>query len=56
MAKTTVIMKEQLDAQLAFCDKIKSYWHARGATPCAYVETLEGVGYQLIEDGGILGR
>ena len=39
MAKTTVITKEQLDAQLAFCDKIKSYWHARGATPCAYVET-----------------
>ena len=39
MAKTTVITKEQLDAQLAFCDKIKSYWHSRGATPCAYVET-----------------
>ena len=39
MAKTTVITKEQLDAQLAFCDKIKSYWHARGTTPCAYVET-----------------
>ena len=39
MAKTSVITKEQLDAQLAFCDKIKSYWHARGTTPCAYVET-----------------
>ena len=38
-AKTSVITKEQLDAQLAFCDKIKSYWHARGTTPCAYVET-----------------
>ncbi len=39
MAKTSVITKEQLDAQLAFCDKIKAYWHARGTTPCAYVET-----------------
>ena len=39
MAKTSVITKEQLDAQLAFCDKIKSYWHSRGVTPCAYVET-----------------
>jgi len=38
-AKTSVITKKQLDAQLAFCDKIKSYWHARGTTPCAYVET-----------------
>jgi len=37
--KTTVITREQLDVQLAFCEKIKDYWHARGSTPTAYVET-----------------
>jgi len=39
MEKTTVIAKEQLDVQLAFCEKIKAYWHSRNATPTAYVET-----------------
>ena len=38
-AKTTVISREQLDLQLAYCDKIKQYWHSRGITPAAYVET-----------------
>ncbi len=37
--KTTVITREQLDAQLAFCNQIKAYWHSRGITPTAYVET-----------------
>jgi len=39
MEKTTVIAKEQLDVQLAFCEKIKAYLHSRNATPTAYVET-----------------
>ena len=39
MEKTTVITREQLDAQLAFCNQIKAYWHSRSATPVAYVET-----------------
>ncbi|MBQ5607878.1 MAG: tRNA (N6-isopentenyl adenosine(37)-C2)-methylthiotransferase MiaB [Oscillospiraceae bacterium] len=38
-AETTVITRAQLDTQLAFCDKIKAYWHSRGQTPIAYVET-----------------
>ena len=37
--KTTVISQAELDAQFAFCDKIADYWHARGRTPGAYVET-----------------
>ena len=37
--KTTVIPQEQLEHQLAFCEKIKDYWRARGFTPTAYVET-----------------
>ncbi len=39
MGKTTVITKEQLDVQLAFCEEIKAYWHSRNTTPTAYVET-----------------
>ncbi len=37
--KTTVILKEQLDVQFAFCDKIHALWQSRGITPKAYVET-----------------
>ena len=37
--KTTVITKEQLDAQFAFCDRIRCYWQEQGRTPLAYVET-----------------
>ena len=37
--KTAVITKEQLDTQLAFCDKVKAYWLSRSTTPTAYVET-----------------
>ncbi len=37
--KTTVITQQQLAAQLTFCEKIKEYWHSRGTTPVAYVET-----------------
>ena len=37
--KTTVITRQQLDVQLAFCEKIKEYWYARSTTPTAYVET-----------------
>ena len=37
--KTTVISREQLDEQLAFCNKIAAYWHNAGTTPRAYVET-----------------
>ncbi len=37
--KTTVISKESLEAQLAFCDKIRAYWHERDTVPSAYVET-----------------
>ncbi len=37
--KTTVISQEALDAQLAFCHKINTYWHSRSVTPLAYVET-----------------
>ncbi len=35
----TVISDEQVQAQLAFCDKVAAYWLAQGQTPCAYVET-----------------
>ena len=37
--KTAVISQEQLDVQLAFCDKIKTYWYGQSITPTAYVET-----------------
>ena len=37
--KTTVISQEQLDAQLAYCNKISAYWQAEGRVPKAYVET-----------------
>ena len=37
--KTTVISKEQLDAQLALCAEIKELWQSRNLTPTAYVET-----------------
>ena len=39
MKQTTVISQEQLDAQLAFCHKIKEFWHSQTITPLAYVET-----------------
>ncbi len=39
MKKNTVITREQLESQLAFCEKIRSYWQERSATPTAYVET-----------------
>ena len=39
MEKTTVITQEQLQKQLAFCNKINAYWHEKGITPKAYVET-----------------
>ena len=37
--KTTVISPEAIDAQLTFCEQIKSYWHGQSLTPLAYVET-----------------
>ena len=37
--KTTVISQEALRRQHDFCDKIAAYWHAKGRTPTAYVET-----------------
>ena len=37
--KTTVIEKEALDIQFAYCDKIAAIWQAEGPTPTAYVET-----------------
>ena len=37
--KTTVISREQLDAQFAWCDKIAAIWQSLGRTPTAYVET-----------------
>ena len=39
MAKTSVISQEALQRQLAFCNKINTYWHEKGITPTAYVET-----------------
>ena len=39
MPKTTVISQEQLDAQLAFCQKIREFWCSQAITPLAYVET-----------------
>ena len=37
--KTTVITREQLEKQLAYCNEIKLLWYDRGVTPKAYVET-----------------
>ncbi len=37
--KTTVISQEQLQQQLAYCDKISGYWVSQGRTPKAFVET-----------------
>ena len=37
--KTTVISQEQLQRQFDFCAKIHAFWHERGITPLAYVET-----------------
>ena len=39
MNKTTVISRQALELQLAFCDKIQAYWHDRDTVPKAYVET-----------------
>ena len=36
---TTVISQDELDIQLAYCNKIQALWHSRGITPTAYVET-----------------
>ena len=38
-SKTTVISKEDTQAQLDFCNKIRAYWMDRDRTPLAYVET-----------------
>ena len=37
--KTTRITPEQVDGQLAVCQKIHAYWLEKGVTPKAYVET-----------------
>ncbi len=37
--KTTIISQQALQAQRAFCDHIRMYWHARDTVPTAYVET-----------------
>ena len=37
--KTTRITPEQVDGQLAVCQKIHAYWLSQGVTPKAYVET-----------------
>ncbi len=37
--KTTVISQKALDTQIAFCQKINTYWRERNTTPLAYVET-----------------
>ena len=39
MKQTTVISQQQLGTQLAYCQKIKEYWHSQTITPLAYVET-----------------
>ena len=38
-SKTKVISRQELEQQLAFCDKIRAYWHQRDTVPTAYVET-----------------
>ena len=37
--KTTGIPQEQVEAQMQLCAQIQAYWHSRGRTPVAYVET-----------------
>ena len=37
--QTYVISEEQLQRQLALCDKIAAWWHEQDITPTAYVET-----------------
>ena len=37
--KTTVIEKEELEKQFAYCDKIAVFWQSEGIVPAAYVET-----------------
>ncbi|MGM9669586.1 MAG: tRNA (N6-isopentenyl adenosine(37)-C2)-methylthiotransferase MiaB [Faecousia sp.] len=37
--RTTVISKEELEAQQRFCDRIRGIWMERGTVPRAYVET-----------------
>ena len=37
--KTTVISKDQLDRQMAYCDKIAAWWHGAATVPKASVET-----------------
>ena len=37
--KTTGISQEQVEAQMQLCAQIQAYWHSRGRTPVAYVET-----------------
>ena len=37
--KTTVISRDELNAQFAYCDKIAAIWQTEGRTPMAYVET-----------------
>ncbi len=37
--KTTVISQDQLDIQMAYCDKIRALWAQTGTVPKAYVET-----------------
>lgn len=37
--KTTIISKQELDRQLAFCNMIHAYWKERDTVPKAYIET-----------------
>ena len=37
--KTTRITHEQVEGQMAFCQKIHAYWTEKAVTPKAYVET-----------------
>lgn len=39
MKETKVISTQELEKQLAFCDKIRAYWHERDTVPTAYIET-----------------
>ncbi len=39
IGKTSVISKEQLNIQKAFCEKIAAYWQNEAFAPTAYVET-----------------
>lgn len=37
--KTAVIPRDQVAEQLSLCAQVREYWHSRGQTPTAYVET-----------------